>query len=155
MKKYLVLLILVVSAFVASAQTTPTEVTPDARITQPYYKYVWGTTSDTLTNADTLTFVYRIKASSRSGQTQDFSIDLYSDWVSGTAGGTLITYRSPDGVNYVSTGDTITVASLTADGLDAEQITLDNYNNPYLKLIYLQTGTAVTIPRAYVYSKRN
>lgn len=155
MKKLLFILALIVSVFVANAQTTPTEVSPDARITQPYYKYIWGTTADTLTNADTLSFVFRVKALSRSGQTQDIGVDLYNDHVSGTAGGTLISYRSPDGVNYVSTGDTITVASLTADGLDTERINLDNYNSPYLKLIYIQTGTAVTVPRSYVYSKRN
>jgi len=133
------------------AQTTPSEVTTDAKITKEYYKYIWGTTSDTLTNADTLSYVFRVRGS----QTQDININLYSDYVSGTAGGTLVAYRSPDGVNYATTGDTITVASLTADALDGEQIALSDYNNPYLKLIYLQTGTAVTIPKVYIYSKKN
>lgn len=136
---------------VVNAQTKVTEVTPDAYITGADYEYIWGTTSDTLTNADTLSFVYRVKGQ----QTQDIQINLYSDHVSGTAGGTLVTYRSPDGVNYVSTGDTITVASLTSDALDSEKITLDNYLSPYVKLYFLQTGTAVTVPKVIIYTKGN
>lgn len=155
MKKLIFFLSILLAVVFVNAQTTPTAVTPDATINGAYYKYIWGTTSDTLTNADTLTFVYRVKATTRSGQTQDFTLKLYSDFVSGTAGGTLVAYSSPDGVNYASTTDTITVTSLTGDAMDAEVITLDNYMYPYLKFIYLQTGTAVTIPRAYVYSKRN
>ncbi len=155
MKKLLFILALVVSVFVANAQTTPTEVTPDATISSQSYKYIWGTTLDTLTNADTLNFVYRVKSSSRYGQTQDFTIKLYSDFVSGTAGGTIIGYNSIDGVNYQANGDTITVTSLTADAMDTEVISLDNYLYPYYKLIYLQTGTAVTIPKVYIYTKRN
>ena len=138
-----------------NAQTTPTEVSTDAIIQNAYNKYIWGTTADTLTNADTLTFVYRIKSRSTSGQTQDFTVKLYSDFVSGTAGGTLVAYSSPDGVNYASTTDTITVAALTGDAMDTEVISLSDYMYPYLKFIYLQTGTAVTIPKVYVYSKRN
>ena len=142
-------------AFVCvNAQTTPTAVSTDGTIQDAYNKYVWGTTSDTLTNADTLTYVYRIKARSNSGQTQDFTIKLYSDFVSGTAGGTLVVHSSPDGTNYAPV-DTITVTSLTADGMDTEVISIDDYMYPYLKLIYLQSGTAVTIPRAYIYSKKN
>jgi len=151
MKKLVFLISMILVSVVLMAQTTPTEVDTDAKISKQYYKYVWGTTADTLTNADTLEFVFRVQGT----QTQDININLYSDFVSGTAGGTLITYRSPDGANYVSTGDTITVASLTADGLDTEEIALGDYMNPYLKLIYIQTGTAVTIPRAYAYSKKN
>jgi hypothetical protein len=138
-----------------NAQTSPTVVSTDGTIQDAYNKYIWGTVADTLTDADTLTFVYRIKARSNSGQTQDFAIKLYNDRVSGTAGGTLVAYSSPDGVNYITTTDTITVSGLSADAMDSEVITLDNFMQPYLKFIYLQTGTAVTIPKVYVYSKKN
>jgi len=151
MKKLVLILVFAMVAIAANAQTKPTEVAPDGYITKADYEYVWGTTADTLTNADTLTFVYRVKGL----KVQDFKIWLYSDWVSGTAGGTLIPYISPDGVNYQALGDTITVSSLTADALDSEYITFDNFMNPYLKLIMIQTGTAVTVPKAIVYTKQN
>lgn len=151
MKKIIGLLIFVVWTIASMAQTAPTEVTPDDYLSKPTYEYVWGTTSDTLTNADTLNFVYRIKGN----ESPDIVIKLYSDFVSGTAGGTLKAYSSPDGVNYAVLDTFITVTSLTADGLDAETISVTDYMYPYLKLIYLQSGTAVTIPRAYVYAKYN
>jgi hypothetical protein len=150
MKNLILFVLFILVSSVLFAQTRPTEVTPDSRITKPVYEYIWGTTADTLTNADTLTHVIRVKGD----WVQDFNIRLYSDFVSGTAGGTLKAYQSPDGVNY-EVFDTITVSSLTADALDVEVINMDNYLYPYLKLIYLQTGTAVTIPRAYIYSKKN
>lgn len=149
MKKLLGLLIISIWAFAAFAQTTPTEVTPDAYLVDASYKNIWGTTSDTLTNADTLNFVYRVKGINN----MDINVGLYSDWVSGTAGGTLIGYYSYDGTNYFSLGDTITVASLTADAFDSENLDYTDYNYPYLKLTYLQTGTAVTLPKLYFYAK--
>jgi hypothetical protein len=149
MKKLLFILCLFVG-FIAGAQTSVTSVSTDGSIVGPDYVYIWGSTADTLTNADTLNYVLRIKGN----DVQDFNIKLYSDFVSGTAGGTLTSYSSIDGVNYVPV-DTITVTSLTADAMDAETMNLDNYLYPYVKFIYLQSGTAVTIPKVYVYTKRN
>lgn len=149
MKKLIGLLIIMVWGFVAFSQTAPTEVTPDAYITNVTYQYLYGSSSDTLSNADTLNFVYRI----RTVNELDINIGLYSDWVSGTAGGTLIGYYSMDGVNYVSLGDTITVASLEADAFDSEQLDYLDFNYPYLKLTYLQSGTAVTVPKIYLMAR--
>lgn len=151
MKKIIVMFLFIVWAVASFAQTKPTEVTPDDYMSKQTYEYIWGTTSDTLTNADTLNFVYRVKGT----QTMDINVGLYSDHVSGTAGGTLIGYYSYDGVNYFSLGDTITVTSLTSDAFDSEQLDYADYNYPYLKFLFLQTGTAVTIPKAYVYAKYN
>jgi len=151
MKKLFLILIMSVFVLVANAQITPTAVTPDGYVSAPTSKYIWGTTADTLTNADTLNFVFRVKGN----WTQDFTIKLYSDFVSGTAGGTLTAYSSPDGVNYAALDTAITVTSLTGDAMDAETIGIDDFMYPYLKFIYLQTGTAVTIPKVYVYSKKN
>lgn len=151
MRKIIGILIISVWAMVSFAQTKPTEVSPNDYMRNATYEYVWGTSLDTLTNADTLAFVYRVMGVN----TMDINVGLYSDFVSGAAGGTLIGYYSYDGVNYFSLGDTITVSSLTADAFDSEQLDYADYNYPYLKLIYLQTGTAVTIPRAYIYAKFN
>lgn len=152
MKKFLLFLSVVLFASLyANAQLNPTAVTPNAYISEPTYKYIWGTSSDTLTNADTLNFVWRVYGN----ETYDLVGKLYSDCVSGTAGGTLITYQSIDGVNYEATGDTITVSSLTTDGMDSEEIDLDNFMYPYLKAIYIQSGTAVTIPKFYYCVKKN
>jgi len=136
--------------FIGFSQTTPTAVTPDAYISEPYYKVIWGTTADTLTNADTLTFVYRVRGS----QTMDINMKLYNDRISGTVAGTLISYQSIDGVNYEATGDTITV-STASDAMDSEELDLDNFNYPYLKLIFLQSGTSVEVPKVFVYGKYN
>lgn len=154
MKKFLILVSIALGVLLTiNAQTNVTEVTPNAYISAPDYVYIFGTTSDTLTNADTLTSVIRIKGN----YTQDFTIKLYTDFVSGTAGGKFKTYKSMDGVTYEVTaaGDSITSASVTADIMDTETITLSDFNWPYLKFIFTQSGTAVTVPRVYIYTKRN
>ena len=138
-------------AFSAQGQTRVSEVTPDAYIGRPSYVYMGGTTADTLKNADTLEFVIRIKGDYKG----DFKIQVYNDYVSGTAGGKFKTYQSIDGITYTVTAaaDSITVAALGADALDSEVISLDGYLSPYLKLYYTQSGTAVTVPRFYIYTK--
>lgn len=153
MKKLILILGVLFMTILASGQTKPTEVAPDSYITKPVYEYIFGTTADTMTNADTLEWVIRIKGSA----TQDFDIRVYNDFVSGTATGKFKTYLSPDGVNYQVTAaaDSITVTTISADILDSEVITLDNYLKPYLKIIYHQAGTGVNVPRAYIYSKEN
>jgi hypothetical protein len=133
-----------------NAQTTPTEVTPNGYLSNASYVYFFGTTSDTLTNADTLTSVVRVKGN----YAQDFNIKAYVDHVSGTAGGTLIVSHSMDGVTYNSVaGDTITLSSVTGDLMDTEVINKVKFLYPYMKLYWLQTGTAVTVPRVWIYTK--
>ena len=154
MKRAIIIMIGLFAILLAvKPQTSPTEVAPNGYITKPAYKYIGGTTSDTLKNTDTLTYVIRVKGN----ETQDFWSKIYLDHVSGTAGGKLKTYKSIDGVNYEVTAlaDSITVASVTTDILDTESITFDNFNAPYLKYIYIQSGTAVTVPRIYIYTKTN
>ena len=109
MKRLFALISIMVFAVVAMAQTTPTEVTPDAYITDAYYKVV---TLDTLTNADNDAFVFRLKDS----KTMDFTVKLYTDFVSGSSSGTLIAAGSINGVAYTNI-DTITIASVTADAM--------------------------------------
>jgi hypothetical protein len=149
MKRFLGLLIIMFAVLVASAQTvvTPTEAVPDSYIYDASYVYV----SDSLTNVDTTLYTFRVKGTI----TQDFTVKLYLDWVSGTAGGVLTMYKSIDGVNYAAIDTTITATGVTADIMDTETIELDNFNYPYLKAEYIQSGTAVTRPKIYLYTKRN
>lgn len=147
MKKLFSLITIMVFAVVAMAQTNPTPVTPDATITDAYYKYVL---LDTLTDTDNDAFVFRLKTS----ETMDLNIKLYTDFVSGSSSGTLIAAVSIDGVTYAN-ADTITIASVTGDAMDTEVITLNDYNYPYLKLTMAQTGTAVTVPKVWIYGKFN
>lgn len=151
MKKIILLAIFLIGVIFASAQTTPTAVTPDGYLNKEYYRYLFGTTADTLTNADTTTFVLRVKPN----QTQDFTIKLYLDHVSGTAADSLVMFSSIDGVNYQTTTDTLIAAAVTADIMDTDVITLSDYNYPYLKFQLIQSGTAVTVPKVYIYSKKN
>lgn len=153
MKKLIIMLIAVLGiAISAQSQTRVTEVTPDGYISNATYTYLFGTTSDTLTNADTLTWVVR----SKGNHIQDFNIKLYLDWVSGTAGGNLWVTQSMDGITYVAVaGDTITASSVTADIMDTQTINKVDFLYPYLKFYYIQTGTAVTVPKVYIYTKPN
>lgn len=151
MKRLLILVSIVLGMVLTlNAQTKPTEVSPDVYLSDASYVYVFGTTSDTLTNATADTVVIRIKGN----YLQDFNIKAYVDHVSGTAGGTLILNHSMDGVNYAaSVGDTITLSGVTADVMDTEVINKVKYLYPYMRLIWTQTGTAVTVPRVYIYTK--
>jgi len=151
MKKIIVFLSMLIVAIFATAQTKVTEVTPDGYLESGRYVYIWGSSADTLSNADTLNYSFRVKGE----QVFDIKIGLYSDFVSGSAGGTLVGYGSLDGANYFSLGDTITVSSLTADGFDSETLDYSDFMWPYLKLIYLQSGTAVTIPKVYAITRKN
>lgn len=151
MKKLIAIFSLIMIAFIASAQTIPTAVATNGALSSPKYVYLWGTTSDTLTNADTLNFVYRYTGS----KTADWVGKLYTDFVSGTAGGTLISYQSIDGVNYESTGDTITLSGVTGDAMDSEEIVLDDNIYPYIKFTMIQSGTAVTVPKFTIIVRDN
>ena len=137
-------------AYNVKAQTVPTEVTPDGYISNASYVNVFGRTVDTLTNADTLSFVLRVKGN----YLQDYNIKASVDHVSGTAGGALIVYHSMDGVNYANgVGDTITISGVTSDVMDTEVINKVKFLYPYMKLYWLQTGTAVTVPKVWIYTK--
>lgn len=149
MKKVIYFLILMVSVVAATAQTisNPTEVSPDSYIYDASYVAI----DDSLTNVDTTLYTFRVKGSVE----QDFTIKLYLDWVSGTAGGVLTVLQSIDGVNYQAyTDSTITATGVTEDGMEAETIELSGYLYPYMRLQYIQSGTAVTRPKIFVYSKR-
>lgn len=147
MKKLFLILLIVSFAIMANAQSNPAVVTPDATITDAYYKVA---ILDTLTDADNDNFVFRLKTS----KVMDINIKLYTDFVSGSSSGTLIAAGSIDGVTYANI-DTITIASVTADAMDTEVITLNDYNYPYLRVTMAQTGTAVTLPKVWIYGKFN
>jgi hypothetical protein len=150
MKKLLFILALIVSVFVANAQTltTPTAGDFDSYISQASYYYV----TDSLNDTDTTLYTFRVKGPT----VQNFTVKLYLDWVSGTAGGVLTVLRSIDGVNYQAYSDTtITASAVTADIMDTETIDLDDYGYPYLRLQYIQSGTAITRPNIYIYNKGN
>ena len=150
MKKLLLLFTALIVVFAINAQTIskPTEVVPDSYISGPQYAAI----SDSLNDTDTTSWVFRVKGN----EVENLTVKLYLDWVSGTAGGVLTPHKSIDGVNYSVLGDTVITASgVTADVMDAETIDIDDFLYPYLKLIYIQSGTAITRPKIYVYNKRN
>lgn len=151
MKKLIGLIIGMVFSLGLMAQTKPGEVAPDGYVSGAAYQFIWNTTADTLTDSDNASFVWRVK----DPNIASINIKLYLDCVSGSASGTLIAYHSIDGVHYEATGDTITYTSVTADGLDSEVIDLPSFLYPYLKIVNTQTGTAVTVPKAYLYCKLN
>lgn len=153
MKKLLVLVFMLAFVIASQAQTKVPEVTANGSINEASYVYLGGKTTDTLANVDTFTYILRVKGM----QTMDIKAQIYLDHVSGTAGGKLKSYKSINGLTWVVTapGDSITTASVTADVLDSEELTYADYMGPYIKFIYIQSGTAVTVPRIYIYAKPN
>lgn len=153
MKKLILFSILFAIAFISTAQTKAPRVATDGSLEGSAYVYIGGTSADTLTNADTLVYTMRVT----SDATQDYLFRLYNDFVSGTAGGKLKTYKSINGTTWEVTAaaDSITVSGLTADALDSEAITVSDFLYPYLKVVYTQSGTAKTVPKVYIYTKKN
>lgn len=133
-------------------QTRMTEQAKDGTFEAGQWAYLWGTSADTLTNADTLTYVARIKG----GQTFDIKSQLYVDYVSGTAALKVYTYNSIDGVNWgAKTADSLTIASVTADGLQTTGLTFPDVIDVYKKIVVIQSGTAKTIPKLIYVSREN
>ena len=132
------------------AQKEVTSVATNGSLTSGKYVSIWGTSADTLKNADTLTYTMRVKGQ----EVFNIKTQLYNDHVSGTASGKLYSYSSIDGVNY-TLGDSITVSSITADALDSEVITFSNIMQPYIKFVYIQSGTAVCVPKLIFITRKN
>ena len=124
MKRIILMFSIIMFAFVSMGQTlsTPAAVTPDATISGEYYKML---TLDTIVDVGNASYVFRVKGT----ETLDLKIGLYSDRISGTAGGYLIAYGSLNGVNYISLADTITISGVASDLFDSETIDLTNFKD--------------------------
>ena len=151
MRKLILLISILFVGLVAFGQSKPTEVTPDGYIFEPAYQYIWGSSADTLTSADTISFVYRIKGV----KTLDINAQLYVDFVAGNPTDTLFSYYSIDGVNY-SPDDTLAM-SPTADGMESTVLSFSDFMFPYLKFEIRQaTGSEdKVVPKLYIYAKEN
>ena len=153
MKNLFVVFILLCMASIGMAQPLMPEQSKDGIIEAGKWAYFGGTSADTLTNADTLTYVARIKGA----QTFDIKSQLYVDHVSGTADSLKVyTYNSIDGVNWgAKTADSLTIASVTADGLQATGLTFSDVIDVYKKFVIIQSGTAATVPKLIYVSREN
>ena len=152
MKNLFVVFILLCMATIGMSQTRMTEQTKNGTFEAGQWAYLWGTSADTLTNGDTLTYVARIKG----GQTFDIKSQLYVDHVSGTAALKVYTYNSIDGVNWgAKTADSLTIASVTGDGLQATGLTFSDVIDVYKKFVIIQCGTAKTVPKLIYVSREN
>jgi hypothetical protein len=152
MKNLIGLIMLMLVAFVSMAQTKLTEQTTDGILTAGKLVYIWGTSADTLTNSDNAEYIFRVVGD----QTFDIVAQLYSNHVSGTAALSVYTYNSIDGVNWgAKTGDSLTIASVTADGLNATKLIYSDELNPYKKIRIEQTGTAKVIPKLILITRKN
>jgi len=152
MKKFLAILTLIFVAFIGDAQTNVRNGETTGGLTAGQFVYIWGSTADTLENADTLTYTLRIKGD----QTFDIKSQVYINHVSGTAAYKVYTYNSIDGVNWgAKTADSLTIASITADGLNATALSFTDVMDTYKKIVLIQSGTAVTIPKQYFVTRKN
>lgn len=152
MRKFIAILILAIAAMAGFSQTNVPSVATDGGLLAGQYVSIWGTSSDTLTNADTLTYVIRIKGD----QTFDIKSQVYIDFVSGDAAYKVYTYNSIDGVNYTSkTADSLTIATITADQLYGTALSFSDVMDVYKKIEIIQAGTAKTVPKMYFVTRKN
>ena len=152
MKNLFVVFILLCMASIGMAQTRMAEKPKNGTFEAGQWAYLWGTSADTLTNADTLIYVARIKGA----QTFDIKSQLYVDHVSGTAALKVYTYNSIDGVNWgAKTADSLTIASVIADGLQATGLTFSDVMDVYKKFVIIQSGTAKTVPKLTYVCREN
>lgn len=155
MKKLIAILALMVVAIISYSQPKlPDVVKPaaDAVLTAGQYVYLGGTSADTLTNGDTLTYTLRIFG----GQTFDVRAQVYIDHISGTAAYKVYTYNSMDGTNWsAKTGDSLTITGITADQMYPTVMNFSDVMWPYKKIQVIQTGTAKTKPKGYIVTRNN
>lgn len=152
MKKLVFLFAVLLAGFGAYAQpNTVPAVSVNYIVTKPFYGSVLGTTADTATNAITKNYVLRVTGDNA----LDFSVHTRIDHVSGTVtAGKTVVAGSFDGVRYIPT-DSITASSVTADLDDKNVIKISGFMYPYMKVSYVQTGTAVSVPKIFLYAKKN
>lgn len=153
MKNLFVVFILLCMSSIGMSQTRMTEQPKNGTFEAGQWAYLWGTSADTLTNGDTLIYVARIKGA----QTFDIKSQLYVDHVSGTADSLKVyTYNSIDGVNWgAKTADSLTIASVIGDGLQATGLTFSDVIDVYKKFVIIQYGTAKTVPKLIYVSREN
>lgn len=152
MKKLISLLILALVAFAGFSQKQVPNIAYDGGLTAGQYVYIWGTSADTLTDADTLEYVLRLKGD----QTFDVKSQVYIDRVSGTAAYKVYTYNSIDGVNWGSkTADSLTITGIASDQLYGTALSFSDVMDIYKKIVIIQSGTAVTVPKQYFVTRKN
>lgn len=127
MRKAIILLSILFTAFIVNAQTNVSTVAGAKDLAQNTYVYYFGATTDTLIASDDITLDLRV----RGEFSPNVALGLYMTKVSGTVTNTWVTYYSMDGVTYTTTGDTITMTNAST-GLKGT-INLDDYPYPYLR----------------------
>lgn len=139
-------------AMIGFTQTNVPGVATNGGLTAGQFVSIWGTTADTLINADTLTYTMRIKGD----QTFDIKSQVYIDFVSGTAAYKVYTYNSIDGVNWsAKTADSLTITAINADQLYGTALSFTDVMDTYKKIQIIQSGTAVTVPKQYFVTRKN
>lgn len=152
MKKLVVILIFFMVAMNGFSQTNVPNVSTDGGLTAGQFVSIWGTSADTLTNADTINYTLRIKGD----QTFDIKSQVYIDFVSGTAAYKVYTYNSMDGVNWsAKTADSLTITGITADQMYGTALSFSDVMDTYKKIQIIQSGTAVTVPKNYFVTRKN
>lgn len=139
-------------AMVGYSQTNVPNVATDGGLTAGQFVSIWGTSADTLKDADTVQYVFRIKGD----QTFDIKSQVHIDHVSGTAAYKVYTYNSIDGVNWTAkTADSLTITAISADQLYGTALSFTDVMDTYKKIQIIQSGTAVTVPKQYFVTRKN
>ena len=139
-------------AMAGFSQTNVASVATNGGLTAGQFVSIWGTSADTLTNADTINYTLRIKGD----QTFDIKSQVYIDFVSGTAAYKVYTYNSIDGVNWTAkTADSLTITTINADQLYGTALSFTDVMDTYKRIQIIQSGTAVTVPKNYFVTRKN
>lgn len=137
MKKILFVIIAILAMCLQGmAQTTVNQTATSKSSLQGDYVYYWGATTDTLVASDDITLDIRVKGEG----TPNIGLMLYVTKVSGTVTNSFVLYYSMDGVNYTTTGDTITLSNAST-GV-AGTVNLDDFVYPYLRIKGVAGATA-------------
>lgn len=151
MKKFIMILLLVVVATISYSQTKVIGKT-SGNLTAGEYVYLWGSTADTLTNADTLTYTLRV----RGDQTFDIKAQPYIDFVSGTATQKIYTYNSIDGTHWsAKTADSLTISGNTADAMHPTALYISDVMDVYKKIVIIQAGSGKNVPKLFIVTRKN
>ena len=147
MKKYI--LIFLISLFVTGLSFGQTA-TANKYVNSNKHFSGWGTAADTLSNADTVDYVVRVKTA----DLMRLHVGFKSDSVSGTPAFASVFGGSMDGVNY----DSIQGVTTTVSGADTFYVytAVDaTYNYYRLRMICVAAAMNATLTNYWTFRKKN
>lgn len=141
MKRLIILIAFLTFGLMSFAQTYSYSTSTVNDASGTFWNY-----ADTLTDAESIAWIVRVKSPS----CMDLMFQVVFDEISGASTTTGTVFGSNDGTTYLALSDSSNVtitAPLTADG--SMWINVNDFNYSYVKLILTQAGTATCRVKGY------